>query len=1155
VLLFACGAFAAGADAPRRATWAETAAAARARLAEAGARAQPLGVWLELQRGFPIECDWLLQDLAACGFPCAPPGPDAGRYPLRWCGGQSEPDVEQKLIARVADELGPAGEPIRKDSARLAAAQAPPRAQAWLDLYAAACQLRRQQRLRAMIENGPQIVFTKHFNMGGSHYAYTEAQSDAQAERHFTPGAALCLLEMDGATPKVRTLLEDPHGVIRDPDVSYDGRRVLFAWKQSDRLDDYHLHELDLATGKVRQLTFGLGFADYECGYLPDGGIIFNSTRCVQTVDCFTTEVSNLYACDGDGRFLRRVAFDQVHSNFPTVTEDGRVLYTRWEYNDRGQIYPQALFQMNADGTNQTEFYGNNSYFPTTILHARQIGGTQKVVAIATGHHSRQTGKLLLLDPARGRQENAGAQLLAPARDTPAVKVDAYGQEGDLFQYPYPLSETEFLVTYSPWGWAQKPLLLGVYWMAADGRRELLASDPHVSCNQPIPVRRAAPRSRPSLVDYRKTTGTFYMQDVYAGSGLAGVPRGAARKLRVVALDFRAALIGGNGNRGEAGAAFVATPVALSNGCWDAKIVLGETPIYADGSAFFTVPARTPVYFQALDERNHVIQTMRSWSQLQPGENAACVGCHESKNSTPQFGGTTEALRRGPLPLAEFYGPPRGFSFRKEIQPILNRHCIRCHRDRSQLPVGVDEPPDDRPAADGKPQKLAFSMLPEETEDPRAKRRFSDAYLALTGAVRAGEKAFEGVSRPTLNWMSPQSGPPQRAPYSAGAARSAVLEMLARGHNYVQLSREEFDKLACWIDLVIPYCGDYFEANAWTPQEQQRYEHFLAKRRRMEAVEAENIRQYLAAAGHAAAPLRDRPDFRGAAADNGTVPLGSPQPRLLTLEVVAADGAALAKAEGRPTPQGSLACDLPRGFRPGDRLRIGGAKHVAVQLDPQLGEARLFLPDGAGELPLPAADAPAKATPYPPGAFRADRPRVTVRPLALGELDAYRNLALNPYDAAAATTVFPHATANSECRGEAVFAARNALDGFRRNEGHGGWPFQSWGPEKTTDAEWQVVFGRTVQVDKIVIVLRADFPHDGHWRQTTLVFSDGARQVVRLEATGRPQSFAFPARQTTSLRLAELRQDGPPGWCALAEVEVWGRDPLPVAENLAAAAP
>ena len=185
---------------------------------------------------------------------------------------------------------------------------------------------------------------------------------------------------------------------------------------------------------------------------LPNGHIVFNSTRCVQTVDCWWTEVSNLYTCDGEGRYLRRLGFDQVHSNYPTVTPDGRVLYTRWEYNDRGQIFPQGLFQMNPDGTGQTAYYGNNTWFPTTILHARAIPGTQKVVAVFSGHHTIQKGWLGILDPSRGRQENQGAQLIAPVRETAAVRVDAYGQSGDQFQYPYPLSETEFIVAFRPAG-------------------------------------------------------------------------------------------------------------------------------------------------------------------------------------------------------------------------------------------------------------------------------------------------------------------------------------------------------------------------------------------------------------------------------------------------------------------------------------------------------------------------------------------------------------------------------------------------------------------------------------------------------------------------------------------------------------------------------
>ncbi len=554
-------------------------------------------------------------------------------------------------------------------------AQDHPSAEADAHAYLRGCERRRRARLAPYRDALAHIVFTKHFDMGGSHYAYTEALSDAQHERHFRPGSSLCVLDMNGVYARVRTLLADPGGVIRDPCVSWDGRRIVFAWKKSALKDDYHLYELRLADGRVRQLTRGLGFADYEPAYLPNGDLIFSSTRCVQTVDCWWTEVSNLFTCDPDGRCIRRLGYDQVHTNYPTVAPDGRVLYTRWEYSDRGQIYPQGLFQMNPDGTGQTEVYGNNSWFPTTILHARQIPGSRKIVCVFSGHHTRQQGWLGLIDPGFGRQENAGAQLIAPRRATPAARVDRYGQTGDLFQYPWPLSETAFLCALKPAGAPH----FALYWVAADGSRELLVSDPRISCNQPMPLApRPRPHVRPCLRDDRRRTAVIYMQDVYAGPGLRGVRRGVIKSLRVVRLHYRRAGVGYNSNHGPAGGALVSTPISIQ-GSWDVKSVLGDARVYEDGSACFVVPARAPLYFQALDAKGQAVQTMRSWVTLMPGENISCVGCHEDKNAAPPQLRATQAMRAGPQPLAHADGPPRPFGFVREIQPILDKHCVRCH--------------------------------------------------------------------------------------------------------------------------------------------------------------------------------------------------------------------------------------------------------------------------------------------------------------------------------------------------------------------------------------------------------------------------------------------------------------------------------------------
>jgi hypothetical protein len=522
---------------------------------------------------------------------------------------------------------------------------------------------------------------------------------------------------------------------------------------------------------------------------------------------------------------------------------------------------------MHPDGTGQTEYYGNNSWFPTTIAHARGIPGSGKVLAILCGHHTSQAGKLAVIDPAKGRQENAGVQLVAPLRATPAERVDSYGQDGGLWQYPYPLSQTECLVTYAPLGWDQPRNRVGdadfgIYWMDFDGRRELLAWDRRWPCSQPVPlVARKRPAPWSTRVDYAQTTGTYYLQDIYTGPGLAGVARGTIKRLRVVALDFRAAGVGHNGSSGPGGAALVSTPISVGNGTWDVKVVLGDAKVHEDGSALFSVPARTPVYFQALDERGYAIQTMRSWSTLQPGEFFGCVGCHEPKNAAVAAVGYSgsQALKAGVQSLEPFYGPPRGFSFPKEIQPILDRHCVKCHKDRdaiqqftrnSRAVPAIARPRSSSTKSLTGKDNLAFSLLGETTADPAAKRHWSDAYLVLTRSRPISTEyqiqAFHGdCEGRVVNWIGSQSVPEMLPPRFAGAVRSELMVMLERGHQGVKLSREEQEKLACWIDLLVPYCGDYLEANAWSPEEMNKYQRFAEKRRRMMEAEKANIRELM----------------------------------------------------------------------------------------------------------------------------------------------------------------------------------------------------------------------------------------------------------------------------------------------------------------------
>ena len=686
---------------------------------------------------------------------------------------------------------------------------------------------RRASRLAPVAKFAKKWVYCRHWVMGGSHYAYTEAVSDAHAERTFLRiGSSLCMAEYDPAGLWRETaLLETKDGCFRDVDVSPDGRRILYSFKASDRGDDFHLYEMDLATRKVRQLTSGKGVADYEGCYLPDGRILFNSTRCMQIVDCWWTEVSNLYRCEADGSNITRITYDQVHDNYPSLTWDGRILYTRWEYNDRSQMYPQPLFSMNVDGTNQRACYGGNSWFPTTLIHARAVPNSPLFFGICTGHHSLQPGELMRFDPREGREEAQGAWQLEPLRRAKARKVDADGQQGRVAAYPYPVDEKNVVLSFLPQGWSRSraghpnyrdhraPFAL--YWTDVNGARELLvAQKGKVPCGRPVPVRARRLPQRPSVMpDESAKTGVVAIRDVYVGDAMKGVPRGTVKALRVVSIDYRAAGIGHNGNGGPGGGGLSCSPPALGNGTWGVKRVLGEVPVADDGSVAFEVPARTPLYFMLLDGKGRMVQSMRSWTTLQPGETASCVGCHEPLNLAPSFrNGSVEAGRS----LVRLEKPPRGFSFPKDVQPILDRHCAGCHNPQKNAGI---------PDLTGAP-----------VDDPRSKRRWSKAYVSLTCAALRGngcESAWTAnpdSPRGIVNWIHSASVPTPLPPLANGSRVSRLFtEKLDKGHAK-GITDAEKRTLACWIDLGIPFCGDYFEANSWNEKELARWDYFSRKR-------------------------------------------------------------------------------------------------------------------------------------------------------------------------------------------------------------------------------------------------------------------------------------------------------------------------------------
>jgi hypothetical protein len=833
------------------------------RVAETDATPKPS--WRELLQRFeaddPYAVDWLLQDASEH---------EAGA----WLRGESS-DFPSKLARKALAELKHDSEDFQRRLTQLESQPDPSAAEAF-QLYSEVCGKRRLERLALLIQSQAQILFVEGWDLNEgrcSHAFPSDYTGMYKNQFRFRPGAKLCVLQMIDSYGTQRVLLEDAGGMIRDPDLSYDGRRVLFSWRKSEPEDDFSLYELDWRSGQVRQITSGDRVADLEGCYLPNGDVVFNSTRCVIAVPCMGHPVLNLYRCDQDGRFLRRLGFDQATTGHPSVLNDGRVVYTRWEYNDRNPVFLQPLLQMNPDGTLQTEFYGGNSSWPTSLYHPRAVPGSTRVLAIASGHHTWQTGPLVLIDRSQGQENGAGLQLLAPRRPLPSQRVDHFprDREEPLYQHPWPLAEDRCLAGVATFGQPQtspggsdphaayglsgRPLPhFGIYYVHFDGARELLVKTPGANLSHPILLApRRTPPIIPDQVDYTEENGVCFIQDVYMGEGLVGVPRGQARRLRVVALDYRADGIGivDNVLHGN-----VLTPVSR-NGTWDVKEVLGEAEIEEDGSVLFEVPAQTPVYFQILDNERRLIQSMRSWTTLMPGERLSCVGCHEPQTVAPgPQAGLPMAMSRPPQKLRPFYDVRGGFSFNRHIQPMLDRHCIDCHQGARWTAEGAPDTANDVPVTSNPRSQTAdkpFSLLPRVSPPFDGGRQWSDAYLGLVRPRPpfphlTEEKRFPplGDQRPDLVCPPDPSGEEAVvAPLARGSARSRLLAVLDAGHEGVELSQEDLDKLACWIDLGIPYCGDYREANAWTNQQQAQYEYHLSKRQHLREVEQRSIEAVL----------------------------------------------------------------------------------------------------------------------------------------------------------------------------------------------------------------------------------------------------------------------------------------------------------------------
>ncbi len=258
----------------------------------------------------------------------------------------------------------------------------------------------------------------------------------------------------------------------------------------------------------------------------------------------------------------------------------------------------------------------------------------------------------------------------------------------------------------------------------------------------------------------------------------------------------------------------------------------------------------------------------------------------------------------------------------------------------------------------------------------------------------------------------------------------------------------------------------------------------------------------------------------------------------LAARIINASGDVLASAEG----SAEINLVYRQAYTQNDRIVLAADApcHLLVWLDAAMPPAPVYLSGGAYEFSIPSGE---RRKAYAPQAFSAERNRIAIRVLRPHEIETRRNLAFNPYDEHGNANLFPHAYANVETRGEAVFAARCAIDGEKAADDHGRWPYTSWGINRDPDATLTVDFGRPVLIDEAVFYLRTDFPHDAWWEKASLTFSDETALDVHLIKTGAAQSFAITPRRVTWAKLHTLvKAEDPSPFPALTQLELWGSD-------------
>ncbi|MFI5382284.1 MAG: hypothetical protein ACHRHE_23560 [Tepidisphaerales bacterium] len=724
-----------------------------------------------------VEADWAAQE-ARLGR--AAGSPQSVREAIKRAGqllddlgrAADAPDLSTERV-RLAQ--------LRDEAARIESLDDPAR----LLLYRGIRSLTRQAALKNPLLASQPIAFMKRNRFGcqmlHEYIAYFNQFSD-------TWGGGVFVLEEPGRSLKTRDLIGSrlPAGAYASLALSYDARTAYFSFAErtekkpvfgSEDQRYYHIYALDVQTGELRQLTRDK-FDDTDPCPLPDGGIVFLSTRRGGYTRCNNPwepiAVYTLHRMDADGKNIRAISFHETNEWHPSVLNDGRIIYTRWDYVDRSAANYHGLWTVNPDGSNPVSLFGNYTSRISACYQPTAIPGSERILFVAGAHHADVGGSLVILDPARARLDLKNGtdrfdslEVLTPEVCFPEGDGKDGGWPSSYFVSPAPLSENYFLVAF---GYGKLPGssggvkrdATGIYYFDRFGNLELLYNDPEIGSMYPIPLasQPAPPVIASALDPSLGEQGVFMLSDV-TRSHLPFPPDRPIRSLRIFQVLPKTTPAANDPKIGHANAE-------------SARVLLGTVPVEADGSAHFLAPARKPLYFQAVDADGKAVQSMRSITYLQPGERRGCVGCHEPMGAAA---GTQKpiALSRPPSTIEPGPDGTRPFGYPRLIQPVLNKHCISCH---------------DGTQGDGKSPLVL-------TGEPG--RNFTRSYNSLKPYLRWYEWGGASITGPVT------------FPGRMGTDESRLTKILADATHApkLKLSREDRDRLYIWMDGNAPFYGTY----------------------------------------------------------------------------------------------------------------------------------------------------------------------------------------------------------------------------------------------------------------------------------------------------------------------------------------------------------